>query len=428
VRLFDKLMALLSVISAAASSAAFGGGFAIFEQGAKAVGMGNAFAATADDPSAIFYNVAGIAQQRRPAVLAGGNGITFGNEFRGDPNDAWSSGQTGHYRRHLFVPPNAYAILPVGNEVTLGVGVFSSFGLRTNWAQPWAGRFVSQDANVKAISVEPAIAWQSSGGHLAFGIGGEYRCSHIILSRNSPALNPFNGRIVDIANAYLDSDWNSAWGYNVGFLFKPGQTWRVGAAYRSHIKINYTGGGTFTQIPTGNPQLDALVAKDLPPNQRLTTSIDFPATASFGIATTAVGKWTLEADLINQTWSRFKSLDVIFSQTPTSNLHRIENWKNCWSYMVGGNRRVSDAWEIRLGALYDRNPEPTSVVGPLLPDADRLGATFGIGYEHGPFVVDATEFVLHFKTRSTEGVSSDNFNGTYKTDANIVSVNLGYKF
>ena len=77
------------------TSSAFGSGYSIFEQGAKATAMGGAFAATADDPSAIFYNVAGIAQQRRAAFLIGGTAITFGNEFRGDPNDAFSSGATG---------------------------------------------------------------------------------------------------------------------------------------------------------------------------------------------------------------------------------------------------------------------------------------------------------------------------------------------
>ena len=80
-----------------------------------------------------------------------------------------------------------------------------------------------------------------------------------------------------------------------------------------------------------------------------------------------------------------------------------------------------------MGALYDENPQPIEAVSPLLPDADREGVTFGVGYHHGPWTVDATEFVLHFKKRSTNGASPD-LNGTYKTDANLVSLNLGYRF
>ena len=59
---------------------------------------------------------------------------------------------------------------------------------------------------------------------------------------------------------------------------------------------------------------------------------------------------------------------------------------------------------------------------------DREGVSFGIGYHRGPWIVDLTEFALHFKTRSTNGISSDNFNGTYKTNANLISFNFGYRF
>jgi long-chain fatty acid transport protein len=89
---------------------------------------------------------------------------------------------------------------------------------------------------------------------------------------------------------------------------------------------------------------------------------------------------------------------------------------------------VTADWDVRLGTLYDKNPQPTNVVSPLLPDSDRIGVSFGAGWHRGPFVIDATEFVLHFKKRSTLGQSLDNFNGTYKTDANLATINLGYRF
>ena len=221
--------------------------------------MGGAFAATADDPSAIFYNVAGIAQQRHFTIMAGGTAINFANEFRGDPNDEFTSGTTGPYARHTFVPPNAYVTVPIGNNLTFGLGLMTPFGLRTNWADPWVGRFVSSDANVKTLDIEPALAWQSGDGRIAIGAGADYRRAHIILQRNNGALNPFNGRITDVANVYLNSDWDNAWGYNVGVLFKPSDRFRIGASYRSDMDINFTGDATFTQIPTGNAQLDAIV-------------------------------------------------------------------------------------------------------------------------------------------------------------------------
>ena len=42
-------------------AASHGAGFALFEHGARAVALGGAFGATADDPTAIYFNPAGIA-------------------------------------------------------------------------------------------------------------------------------------------------------------------------------------------------------------------------------------------------------------------------------------------------------------------------------------------------------------------------------
>jgi len=170
-RLSTRLLLLLSLSVLLASGSAFASGFALPEQGAKAVGMGGAFVATADDPSAIYFNPAGMAQQRNAEFLVGGTAITFSNQFTGDPNDPFTSGQSGRYRAHTFVPPNAYFILPIGGNLTAGVGLMTPFGLRTNWQDPWPGRFISRDANVKVLSVEPALAWQSSSGAVAIGVG-----------------------------------------------------------------------------------------------------------------------------------------------------------------------------------------------------------------------------------------------------------------
>jgi long-chain fatty acid transport protein len=399
--------------------------------------MGGAFVATADDPSAIFYNVAGIAQQRHTTFMAGATGINFSNEFIGDPNDAFTSGATGHYRGHTFVPPNAYFIMPIGTNLTVGLGVFTPFGLRTNWADPWLGRFVSRDANIKVVSVEPAVAWQTTDGRVALGVGAEYRRARVVLARNSTLppgtvnVNPFNARFVDVASAYLSSDWDHAWGWNAGILFKPSPTWRIGASYRAPMDIDFTGDVTVTQISTGNPQLDALIKPGLPPNQPITTTLNFPSIANIGIATTAIQNWDLEFDLVHTGWSRFKQLKVNFLTTPAAGFTRGQNWDNSNSYRFGANRTVNANWDVRFGLVYDRSPQPIENVSPLLPDADREGASFGVGWHNGPWMIDATEFALHFKTRSTNGGLSSpetNFNGTYHTDANLVSLNLGYRF
>jgi len=421
---------LVTLIACLAAGAAFGAGFSIFEQGAKASGMAGAFAATADDPSAIFYNPAGIAQQRELSVLAGATFINFTNEFNGDPADPFTAGTEGKYNRHTFVPPNLYVTIPFGNNITVGLGVFAAWGLRTDWADPWPGRFISQDADLKTTSVQPTIAWQSTDGRFAVGAGVEYRRARVILNQNIalPFPNPFTGRITDIGNARLASDYGDDIGYNVGVLWKPSDRFRVGASYRSDMDIDLDGDADFTQISTGNAGLDTLVSATFPQDDTISTTLPFPAVAVVGVAFSPSDRVDVEFDITHMTWSRFKELTVNFTNQTARSFTRPQNWDDSSCYRLGTNIEATPDWDVRLGALYDNNPQPTEAVGPLLPDSDRIGATFGVGYHRGPWVIDLAAFILHFKDRSTEGLSADRFEGTYETDATLWSVNLGYRF
>src|SRR3989442_13662841 len=100
----SRLWLLVVVAALLTSGAAFGAGFGLFEQGAKATAMGGAFAATADDTSAIFYNVAGIAQQRHATLMAGGNGNNLSNQLIRGPKEAFTIGASGRDRAHTFRP------------------------------------------------------------------------------------------------------------------------------------------------------------------------------------------------------------------------------------------------------------------------------------------------------------------------------------
>lgn len=430
----------VATVTALSTFQVSGAGFSLFEQGAKATAMGGAFAATADDPSAIFYNVAGIAYQRDMKAMVGGTLITFTAEFESDPNQPFpgsdasspipNSGHREFYEDHSFVLPNMYLIYPIGENITVGIGQFTAFGLRTDWenGETFVGRFISQDANLKTASIQPSFAWKTSNDRFAVGLGLEYRTAHVTLERNIPAINPFTQRIVDIAHVRLDSDWDSEIGWNAGLMFRPNADWSFGVSWRSDMEIDFNGDANFTQVPTGNPQFDAIVATQLPPAQAISTTLPFPSFLHLGVATTMVTDWTIEVNVVRMDWSVFDELVVNFSNPATPDLEIGQSWKDVYSYRIGGNHPVTPDWDIRLGALYDENPQPVEAVGPLLPDSDRWGVSFGVGFDNGRWSVELTEFFLQFLERDTMGRNVDNFNGSYETSANLITIDLGYTF
>lgn len=375
----------------------------------------------------MFYNVAGIAHQRRLAAMAGATIITFNAQFDG-AEDSYPFGEREFFEDHTFTPPNAYAVIPVGENATIGLAQFTAFGLRTDWEDPatYSGRFISTDANLKTASFQPSFAMKTSDGRLAWGVGLEYRLSHVTLERYQG--QPFIDRIYDVAKVRLDSDWNAGIGWTAGILYRPNMDWSLGLSYRSDMDIDYEGEATFTQIPTGNPQLDAIIGAQLPPTQNIDTTISYPAFVHAGIATTRWDGWIVEFDTVYNSWSDFSNLLVEFELTPAANISVPQDWDDSFSFRLGGNRTVTENWEVRLGAVYDQTPQPLEGAGPLLPDADRYGITYGLGYQGAHWFVDASHMFLVFEERDTRGTNRDNYNGTYNNIANLLSFNLGYRF
>ena len=65
-----KMVSVVLVLLFTASTS-FAAGFRIPEAGAKAMGMGFAFTAQADDPSAIYFNPAGLTQLKGNNIMVG---------------------------------------------------------------------------------------------------------------------------------------------------------------------------------------------------------------------------------------------------------------------------------------------------------------------------------------------------------------------
>jgi long-chain fatty acid transport protein len=107
---------------------------------------------------------------------------------------------------------------------------------------------------------------------------------------------------------------------------------------------------------------------------------------------------------------------------------RKENYQDANSYRLGFEYRSSPKWAFQWGVLWDESPVPTASVSPLLPDASRVGFTIGTSYSFSPKLqLDVSFMHLNAKDRSTYGKDYDNFNGLYKTRAELLGFTLVYK-
>jgi long-chain fatty acid transport protein len=412
---------------------AFPAGFSVFAQGAKASGMGLAFTAIADDPSAIFYNPAGLGFQKHFSTQVGGSLLSkVEGEFEGANPFPGTSFGVEEQRKTSFLLPTVYAVVPLTSNVNFGLGIFAPYGLGFRWndAEQFSGRFIAQNAVIRTTDLNPVLSLQVAPS-FAIAVGGDYRLSSVLLERNRPAINPFTQSVVDVAHIKLDSDLvdNHGWGWNAGFLWKPITAFSLGASYRSKIKVDYEGTGKFTQRPTGNPAFDAAVAAQLPQDKEdVAVSIDFPASANIGAAINLPGDFTVSLEADWTEWSSFDELFIDFINPALPDLERVTAWEDSWAYR-GGLQKKFGSFAVRAGYYFDESPQPLADVGPILADADRNAYTFGIGYDTERWGVDISDIYIKFKHRDTRGqVNTDQFFGQYSEAANLIAMSFRLSF
>lgn len=439
------ISAPLAILLFLAASPAFPSGFQINNQGARAMGMGLAFAAVADDPSAIFFNPAGLGWQKHFEVEVGSSFITkLKGDFAGE-NPYPGIGRSEEQHKTTFVLPTIYLVAPLTSEINLGLGIFSPYGLGYRWdnaencggdcasnpvsPNSFSGRFVAQNAVIQTVDLNPVISVQPLP-IFAIAVGADYRFSKVQLERNQSALNPFTNSVVDVAHIKLNSDLtdNHGWGWNAGILFRPVPQFSIGAAFRSRIKVEYDGTARFEQRPTGNTVFDKIVASELPQESHpVTTRIDFPETVNLGAAITLPAAFTVAVQADWTEWSSFKSLDIIFPDLTGRDVHRVTAWENSWAYRVGLEKKFSNL-AVRAGYYRDKTPQPIQNAGPLLADSDRDAYTLGFGYGTDRWGVDISDLYIKFKKLDTAGNSQDNFFGQYKAADNVFAFSVRVSF
>ncbi len=419
----------LAIVGFLVSSPASPSGFQVMTHGARAAGMGLAYAGVGGDPTAIFFNPAGIGWMNH---FEGYVGVNFLKRTEGQVDGANpfpGEGAVAYQEQNWYFFPDGYAVIPLTAELNFGLGGFAQYGLGLKWQDPnttYNGQFISQNAVIQSLDTNAVFSYRLFP-QLSIAVGADYRFSKVQLERNVPQTDLFTGAIVPVAHVKLNSELlsNGGWGYNAGIMYKPIEAISVGAAYRSAITIDYDGTATFTQRPTGNPVLDALVAASLPAGTPpVATSIHFPSSINLGagIQLGAGFLLALEADWTE--WSTFQSLAITFPTLVGRDILRPTLWQDSWAYRAGLEKTFG-AWAVRVGYYYDNSPQPDFDVSPLLPDADRNVYTAGFGYNTERWGFDVGALLIKFKERAIlTPPQTDNYFGTYNETGLVLTAGI----
>jgi long-chain fatty acid transport protein len=421
------LRALLALPLLAIPASARASGFALESQGARAMGFSGAYVAQAADPSAIYYNAAGIAFLKGKHLYAGALFGGLSTDFTGE-GPFPEAGTIEKSDRAMSVIPTIYYSQQVGEKLYLGLGFNRPFGFRSKWENPdhFTGRFICVDCKIDSWGLNPTIAYRLAD-RLAIGGGVDLRFSRFSrVSRLQASPNPFPVP-TDVAELTLDSGTNTGVGFNLGLLASPSEDFSIGLSYRHKVTIEHDAQASFVQILTGDKTVDDAVALALPSTQIATASFTYPAMIAVGAALRR-HYWTVEADFQWTLWSSLDNVTLTLPSTPSYDSVLPQSYESTWRGAIGLECLIGNDWEVRGGYSYDHSPQPTETLSPFLQDEDRHGFAIGGSYKYEKFRVDAVGRWLVYRDRSTRGLSRYDYDGLYQSSGFSLGVSLGYRF
>jgi long-chain fatty acid transport protein len=434
------------LFSALPFSMAHAGGFGLIDMSAASLGNAHAGgAALAEDVSTIYYNPAGLTRLPGRQFMVAGTAIRPSAKFEnqgslsavGTPLTGGNGGDAGDW---ALVPGLFYAMDAAPN-LRFGLGVHVPFGLKTEYADGWVGRYQALKSEIKTININPVLAYRVSDA-VSFGGGLSAQYADVNISKaidfgtvcvGSP-LGPatcapigFLPQQKDGAVKIDGTDWG--YGLNLGAMFTPSTDTRFGITYRSKISHELSGGNAKFTKPAGLP--GPLAASPTFTDTGVKASLDLPESVNLSGYAEIDPKWSLMGDIGWVRWSRFEELRVRFDNGAADNV-TPEKWRDTWRLSAAVNYHYNDEWKLRGGLAYDQTPVKDEFRTPRVPDADRtwlaVGAqykpskqsTWDVGYAH--------LFIKDSNINKAEPPVGGTLIGKYSNDVNIFSVQYNHAF
>lgn len=441
-------------VLAAAPRLAKGEAFRILDQGAAASGQSGAFAAQADDPSAIHYNPAGITQLPGVQIYAGtvliGGHTSFkspaGSTARGDLGGsvAWPPPSNFYITANL----KDLGVAWLGN-LSAGLGVTSPFGLNIRYPNDGPFSTAATSAVLPMFDIKPTLAYKVNE-MLSLGLGADIYTFADFIGDGHAELqqNALPGLVVPPGTPLELNGNDTAAGFNVSLLYTPFRNEQgkplvnIGFQYRSQATLHLQGEFRANGALLANAQATLVL-----PQIFTTAFAVWPVRES-------EHEWKLEMDVDYVGWKSHRNLDVSLSSGGV--LPIPSNWRNNFVLYLGTEYKWLQLerlpnWEtaLRAGYWHSQTPVPDATFDPRVPDADNHNISIGAGLlckEHAKFLgiipcrgtggllrttavgIDVAYQALIYETRTISGNINPTVNGTYNTILHAGIVNLRVNF
>lgn len=405
----------------------------------------------ANDPTAVYNNPAAMAFFTAPVLQATVTGIRPSAQFQGEFRDQQGNPVSGNNPNGFgkFIPfPNMAFATPVNDRLTLGGSITVPYGLVSEYNPTWQGRYFGTKTSLQSIAMSFSAGFKVNDQFsIGAGLVGQRTKAQLntMLDPYGSAAALFGAPILgapqsgDVQlNVTLKKQF--AFGYFVGFEYKPTSQDSIGLSF--HSRINQTLGGHYAMYGSAAGKALIALAPQVFPNAGLpalnpngdsaNATLNTPAFASLDWLHMFNDRFTLAASVKWTGWSNFQNLVLTSHGQPLVGLP--QKYKNSWQYSVGGDYKLNDQWTLRAGVGYDETPTNIVSRDPRIPDGSRRLLGFGVGYQASDHMtVDLGyqhQFVSDTPVKLTNPVAlgAGTMQGKFKDHGDVISLSGTYRF
>ncbi|OGX13931.1 MAG: hypothetical protein A2351_07050 [Omnitrophica bacterium RIFOXYB12_FULL_50_7] len=419
-------------ITPAPAFAVGSGGFENASFSAKQLGTGAAVTATPDEPAAISYNPAGIADL--PGVQVQGN-ANFISLMTFKDND--TTGSTRSSGTLNLVPTSYVTINPgkiFGDKLAFGVGTDSPFGLLNKYkSSDPAVHYTGWKNWLKMYTIKPTVAYKitdkiSVGGgpmwYRIYDFGGMQAYPNI-LAAGAPF---FTGLTTD-GQIRINTAGNR-WGWQMGALMKLSEKHRLGYYFRSPVVVKTSGLVKVENSSIGNFETG------------VHTKVSLPMNMTWAYAYQPTPKTHYEADFTWSHWSTYERQYFVTDPSGSAANDAILNairaadkdYRDGYGIQLGASHKLTKKLTLRGGSWFYWTPIPKTSFIPAVADANHLAVSIGAGYDINKyFTADLCYYnSFYFRRRINnsigEALPNSSVDGTYTSYSQAFTVSLTMKW
>jgi len=405
--------------------AAGSGGIRIEAPDAEAFGKGSAFVGQADNPSAVYYNPAGLTQ------LKGANHFSSGFTVI-SPSASYTDfgGNKTQMVRQNFPIPHIYLVSDFGLEdFVFGLGGLSSWGSGTAWADDSPLRYATAEADVKNIDTLITAAYKLNE-QWSFALSADHTWS---TANKSKKLAQAGG---------ADGDYNlkvkdSGWGYRLATHYTMNDHHKFGLMYRSTIQLKYRGKAFLHELNGSGDNFEGIFG-GTSFETNVAEEFELPQSVILGYSYQPDNKWTFNFDIEWMDWSSIEQELVEFTEVLTAGQAAVlaggnpanRDWDAVWSGALGTEYAWSDRLRIRGGYFQHTTPGPDENFEANLPDANKYGITGGFGYDltENSAIDLAYNYLKYENITIDNAIASGTIKGKYEQIMHVGLITYSYEF